>query len=138
MPSLLLRTLPLLLLSLAACKSPEQGYPGEERPAGEVATLNVSYDVQGTTLTVESINGMSLELQGRSVARILPGRCSLAGRARGFGQPSVGAPYSIEFLARAGGNYVLLLDQPHHSERLLVSVEDMDTKEVLANLDFWP
>ncbi|MFT5289432.1 MAG: hypothetical protein ACI8QS_001297 [Planctomycetota bacterium] len=138
MQSLLLRILPLLLLPLAACTSPEQGYAGDERPSSEVATLSISYDAQGRTITVGSINGMATELEARSVVRILPGRCALAGRARGFGQPSVGAPYAIEFLARAGGNYVLLLDQPHHSERLLVSVEDMDTKEVLAELDYWP
>ena len=132
---------PLLLLVLAGlvpgCRAP-QAYEGERRPEHEVAVLGVRYDLRGTDIWIERIDGRAQTVESGSEVEILPGAHVLEGRARGFAQPRVGAPFRIEFLARAGARYELVLDQPPRSERLLISVEDRATEEQVADLEIWP
>lgn len=136
----------LLLLALVsafvlplfgACRVP-QAYEGERRPENEVAQLSVRYDIRGTDIWVERMDGRRQELESGSTVEILPGQHALEGRARGFGQPTAGAPFRIEFLARAGEAYTLVLDQPNRSERLLIAVEDDATGDPVADLEIWP
>lgn len=128
----------LLLLAVPACRAPHQGYKGERRPENEVAILGIRYDVRGTDIWIERINDQKAEVPSGDDVEILPGRVVIDGRASGFGQPSVGAPFQIDFLARAGERYTLVLDQPTRSERLLISIEEQSTDEAIASLEVWP
>jgi len=127
----------LLCSSLGACRAP-QGYPGERRPEHETARLGLRYDARGTELWLERISGFSVDVAAGEDVEVLPGTCLLEGRARGFGQPSVGAPFTLDFLAVAGHDYALVLDQPMRSERLLIAVEDLGTKATVASMELWP
>ena len=124
-------------LFLGACRA-VQGYPGERRPKGELARLAVTCDAVGANIWLDQVDGLRVNVSGRDEVEILPGQRLLEGRSRGFGQDRKGTPFRIEFLARAGAEYNLVMTQPTRSDRMDISIEERDSGETLEKITIWP
>ncbi|MEW6074317.1 MAG: hypothetical protein AB1726_17205 [Planctomycetota bacterium] len=124
--------------ALAAACGATPAYAGPERDRAEVAVLEVTYYAKGIYVTVEAVDGRPVEGESGAKLALLPGQRVLAGRARGFGQPKAGTPYTLSFLARLGASYALELTQTGFSEKLSITVTEDGTGEVVASLEVWP